>query len=176
MQRDRKAIAKYLDEVNWNYREVAEREDIILTGYCCRIRFYDYAMPVEIKTTKHWILLRGYLHRHVPHSARASVLNLLSTLNGQTHQARYFLVEDCVVLQTEVPQLRCQAESFLEALACLCRHATRAGLEVAVLASNSSVARLYEEVSASNPVGGLPIEEDEDALLQLNLSANRLSM
>src|SRR4051794_35619910 len=144
MAMDAKKISDYLDQIRWGYRVVDD--NTILTGYGCIVPFYDFQVPIEIRTSTYWLSIRALLQRGVDRARLPVLASFLATLNANCRSARYFLVEDCAVLQAEIPLVRVQRETFVESLTTICRYSSITGLEVAMLATNPSVAELYKEV------------------------------
>ena len=167
-------IASYLKGLRWGYKEINETR--VITGHRTAVPFYDYDIIIEIVLSQHWVNLRAFLQQQIAPGQRPAILSLLSHLNTQCHRARFFMVGDCAVVQTEVPAAHCSVQTFLEALKTLCRYASYAGVEVAILATNTSVAKLYEIVEATMaPTLAVPLSGEEDFLDQFDISVNRMS-
>ena len=131
---------------------------------------------MTVESSKYWISVRGYVHRGVPNGQRDSVQELLSLINGAIRVARFYFVEDCVVIQTEVRSEACNIASFAEAFQAVARFARFYGLEIAVLATNPSVARGFNDVLAAGRVGETTeAVSDTFDMDDLDLSVNRLT-
>ena len=168
-----RTICEYLDQIRWGYMPVDDAT--VLTGYPCIVPFYDFRVPIEIKITGHWVTIRALLQQAITVDRLASIAAFLSTMNAQCRVVRYFVINDCAVLQAEVPLSRFHPGTFLEALKNVCRYASTTGLEVSVLATNRSVLDLYKDATAHlarNVGGGIA---DDDPALQFDISANRLA-
>src|SRR5258708_32065767 len=140
-----KNIAEYLDEINWSYRLVDDA--IIRTAFRCPVPFYDYAAPFEVQVTEHWVYLRALLQRDV-HPARCdAVLRLITAWNEGCHLVKFLIVQNCVVLQADIPVVQCHFGSFQDSLQAIYRYSSQAGGEIAVLATNPSVSGLYAELA-----------------------------
>lgn len=168
-------IAGYLEQIKWRHRLVEPR--IVLTGSQSRVRFYHYTFLIEVELGTHWVNVRAFLQRHVPVAQRGSVLRYLSILNSQCHHVRFFLIEDCVVLQSEVSNVNCSSETFLNALQAVCRYARMAGVEIAVLSASPSVSALFDRAESFVQSSSAGSEADPlmEADLSFDISANRLT-
>jgi hypothetical protein len=153
-------VAGYFDRLNWSYRVVDELT--ILTGYRCPVPFYDYGAPLEVKIGEHWMYIRSLLQRDVAPAQAGTVLTLVSQLNCFSHRARFVLIDDCVLVQAELPLVQCHPPVFLEALIAVCEYTRQAGVEIAMLATNPSVSDLYQQVqdALSSNGDGRPVMED----------------
>ena len=161
---DLKQICNYLDEVNWHYLLI-EQENLILTGWRARVPHYSCSMPVEIWLSRHWVVIQGVILKRVPAEQQLSVLTLLSSLNQGCRQARYFVEDHRVILQTEVSIVRCNANSFWEALENICRNFNASGPEISVVATNPSVGNLLKRTTSDLTPNIREGESDEDERL-----------
>ncbi len=169
-----KKIGEYLTQLQWRYSTLDD--NTIVTGYPCMVPFYDFGILIEIKTSRHWVTVRGLLQRGIEPGRRANIAALLSSLNAKCRVVRFFMVEDCAVLQTEVPVARFHPGSFIEALKNVCRYASYYGLEVSVVATNPSVGELYKTIEAATSSRFVSSSTRvDDALLEFDISANRLA-
>ena len=137
-------VAEYLKRMGWEHRVLDNRR--IITGIRCTVPFYDYGALIEIHVGQHWVSVRAFLHTHVAAARRGAMLRFIAALNAHYHEVRFLLVEDCVLVQREIPSVQCHFESFVDALRAVGRDATWSGLEIAMLATNASVSKLFEEV------------------------------
>jgi hypothetical protein len=142
-----RTIADYLDYIKWRYRVVDDTT--LLTAFRGAVPFYSYSAPIEVTTGQHWVYLRGLLQQDVRPAYRAGVLRFVTLWNEHCHLVRFLLVQDCVVIQAEVPVIQCHAGTFMDALTAVCRYGTLTGPEISILATNRSANELYEEAAAS---------------------------
>jgi hypothetical protein len=167
-------IAGYLERIGWWKQD--RKDGALLTVYGCRIPYYSYPVLLEIRAGQYWVSIRAFVQPAVGPAVRGAVLEFLATLNAQCRRVRYFLVDDYVLLQMDVPAVQCHYEAFVDALRTVCRYTTVAGLEVLVLATNRSVADLYLEVVRSSlPRVGLVQAAEDDPAAQFQITANRLT-
>jgi hypothetical protein len=141
---DIKKISGYFDQIEWRYKAVPE-ENLIITGYKHKIPYYNYSSILEVRIGTHWISFQAYLQRRVAKNQQVALLSYLSNLNSRVYQVRFFMVEDCVIVQTDMPKNQCHGGSFLEALSAICRYGTMFGKEIALIATSRSVAALYTD-------------------------------
>ena len=169
-----KRITDCLDKIQWRY-SVAD-EKTVITGYRCTVPFYEYSVPIEIRLTEHWVTIFALLQQEIAPDRLPTVASFLSALNSQCRSVRFFLVQDCAVLQAEVPASRFHIGSFMEALKNVCRYSSITGLEVSVLITNRSVADLYREIGLSSlPFFKLTSLRADEALSDFDISANKLT-
>lgn len=165
-------ITKYLEQFGWKYNLAADAT--IVTAYGCEIPHYYYHIPIAISTTQYWVTIRGVLQGRASRSRE--LLALMNELNAQAHSVRFLLIKESAIVQAEIPVSRCDIFHFREALTAVCHYATRYGLEVSVLASAKSVARLFSRVLDSESISYLSTTDPAEEDWQLNLYArsNRL--
>jgi len=170
-----KSVCGYLEKVNWAYK-AKEDEGLILTGFHCNVPFYSFVVPIEIRVAVHWISIRSFLQRRVSKKERLAVLGLFSKLNAQCRLARFFLVEDCALLQIDVKRKGCHIGVFLEGLRVACEYSSYYGVEVAVLSTSPSLAELFDNLEAEMMPSQTTLSiMDDDPLLEFDISANRLA-
>ena len=167
-------IAEYLDRLRFGYRVRDERA--VLTGIRCPIAFYDLAVPIEICVGRHWVAIRACVQHGVTEARRRAMLSYLSGLNAQCREVRFFVLQDYVFVQLDVPLVQFHFGSFATGLRAVCRYATATGLEITVLATSLCVAELYVKTdealcSAAGPSASAPDDMD----LGFDITANRLS-
>ncbi|MFF7309673.1 hypothetical protein [Streptomyces sp. NPDC008137] len=141
---DAHTVAEYFGQIGWNYRIVDT--STVLAGVRCLIPCYDYRAVLEIRTGEPWVYLRVLLQHDVLPARRVTVLRFLSRWNQRCHQARLLLVDDCVVVQSEIATVQCHFGAFRDALSAVCRYSELVGVEVSVLATNPAACELYEAV------------------------------
>jgi hypothetical protein len=168
-------ISGYLAKIGW-FNQIRDPRTV-LTGYHCPIPFYNYSVLIEVISSEHWVTIRSFLHRNVGVPQRVPMLQLLSSMNRQCRSVRFLLTEECVLVQAEIPAVRCHQESFLEALKAICRYGAAAALEVSTVATDPLVAELIESVEElSTPRGRFPAGDlDLDEQFQFSISVNRLT-
>src|SRR5262245_1815098 len=107
-------VSGYLERIEWAYRVVSPTK--VFTNYRCAVRAYYYVIGIEVVLSSHWVHVRALLQRDVSAGQLDSVLRLISAWNLSTYRARFLLVGDCVVLQSEIPVEHLTWESFAESL------------------------------------------------------------
>lgn len=166
-------ISGYFDRIGWWYKVLDNGK--VLTTYRCQVTAYHYVIAIEVSASQHWVTVRALLQSDVGGAHLDSVLRLISRWNEVSHQARFLLVSDSVVVQAEIPALRLTAELFLEALSAVCHYSTLAGAEIAAIATNPSLCALFDSVIASTALpaweGTVP---DEILNLDFDISMNRI--
>jgi hypothetical protein len=166
-------IAGYLKQIEWAFR--THDEGRVHTGFRCGVPFYYFAIPIEINVQRHWVYLRACLQKQVDPNHVEAVLRVLAALNARCHVARFLLVDGCVLLQAELPAVQCHAGGFIDALTAVCRYASMWGLDVAVLSSNASVAKLFAAVDRAETARGVtPLTPDPGINMDFDINANRL--
>ena len=165
-------IAEYLKKIGWSYT-VADRTTV-MTAYACEIPHYFYQIPISLSASQYWVTIRGVLQGRARRSRE--LLALLNELNSQSHQARFLHVRGSAIVQAEVPASRCDTFHFYESLSAVCHYANRYGLEVSVMATATSPAKLYAQVLDSEDRRFYPEPETDDDDWQLSVysRANRL--
>ncbi|MEU1603065.1 hypothetical protein [Micromonospora matsumotoense] len=170
---DGKAIAALFAQIGWTCEVVDE--NTVVTGYRCPVPGYHYPLLIEVKSTPHWVYLRALLQREVGLAARGPVLRLVSEWNVHSRQAKFLLVQGCVVIQAEVPAVQWHAGTFQDLLQTVCRLGTYTGVEIALLATDLTVGALFEAVhrraeeTSAHTLLGQP-EQD----LDFDISVNRI--
>ena len=142
-----KNVAECFDKIDWSYRTADDTT--VLTGFRCPVPFYDYNVAMEVKTTEHWVYLRALLQRDIDPARRMTVLGLISRWNERCHLVKFIIVDNCVLVQAEIPVVQFHYQSFYQALEAVCRHSGLAGVEIAILATNPSVCLVYEAEEAA---------------------------
>ncbi|MEU7617843.1 hypothetical protein AB0M91_03220 [Micromonospora rifamycinica] len=170
---DGKAIAALFEQIGWTCEVVDEHT--VVTGYRCPVPGYHYPLLIEVKATPHWVYLRALLQREVSFAARGPVLRLISELNVHSRQAKFLLVQGCVVIQAEVPAVQWHPGVFQDMLQTVCRLGTYSGVEISVLATDLTVGVLFEAVQRraeeadAHTLLGQPEQE-----LDFDISVNRI--
>jgi hypothetical protein len=172
-----KTIGDYLRQIGWSHSIVDDGR--VLTGFRGAVPFYDYPVPLEITIRSHWVYIRACLHRQASPEHTVAILRLIAALNATCHVVRFVLTEGTIIVQAEIPVVHCHLGSFSDALTAIYRYTSRTGLELAVLSSNASVAKLFETVNASlgtqsfsNSLGATLSEAE----LNFEIPANRLTV
>jgi hypothetical protein len=170
---DVRKIAGYLDAIKWHHEVLDGR---ILTTFLCDVPFYSLPLRIEIRVGQHWVSVRAFMLAIVPAETRVPVMLMLSEINARLHQVRAFLVDDCAILQVDVPANQCSQQEFLQALEVVYKHASEVGLELAVLATDPLIAELYASVETRRlaELAQQPVTPVDGAALDFELNANRL--
>jgi hypothetical protein len=166
-------IKGIFEKMNWNFDVLDDRR--ILTGIRCPIKYYYYTVPLEIMVKKYWLHVRAFLHRNIPSDRQSAIHTFINILNSQSHGARFFLVEDCVIVQDEIPRIHFSPRAFSHLLESVCRHSEWAGLEIATLATSQSVADLFE-ITEKKLLSEVvqSISPNPELTLDFDISANKL--
>jgi hypothetical protein len=173
MATDVRKIAGYLDAINWNHQVLEGR---ILSAFLCDVPFHGLPLRIEIRVGQHWVSIRAFVLAIVPAETRLPIMLMLSEVNARLHQIRAFLVDDCAILQVDIPAGQCGQQEFMQALQVIYRHGSDVGLELAVLATDPSVAELYASVETRRltSLAQQPVASVDAAELDFELNANRL--
>ncbi|WP_432979445.1 hypothetical protein [Dactylosporangium sp. CA-233914] len=173
MSLDSRTIASYFERIGWTYHVIDSSR--VVVKYRCPIKFYYYPVTIEVVTTKHWVIVRTLLQRDVGRGQADAVLRYISQWNEQVYLLRFVIVQDCVLLQGEIPAAQCHIEAFVDLLRASCRYSALAGVEIALLATNPSAAALYTSAMASmTKVGSEALLVDADTDLDFDLGVNVL--
>lgn len=166
-------ISSYFERLGWTFRVVSPTK--IFTTYRCPVEAYYYVIGIEVIVATHWVHVRALLQRDISVGQFDAVLRLISDWNRSVYCARFLLVGDCVVLQSEIPVERLVPDAFFEALFAVCRYSELAGVEIAVLATNPSLRAVFDLAVAANRK---PLWDENPAIHDLDLdfdvSVNRL--
>lgn len=157
-------ISGYFDMIKWAYRAISPTK--VVTSYRCPVTAYYYVVGIEVTTGEHWITVRALLQRDVGGAQLDAVLQLISQWNTVSYRARFLLVDDCVVVQAEIPKVQLSLDEFLFALSAVCRYSVLAGVEIAAVATNPSLCAKFNEVVEATRT---PTWDQSSALADLDL-------
>jgi Putative bacterial sensory transduction regulator len=176
MRVDSLEIEGFLKKLEWTYRVVGE--GTILTGIRCAVPFYYYIIPIQIRIGGNWVYVRALLQQDVSARRKLTVLRLVSRWNERCYRTKFLLVNECVVIQSEVAIVQCHFGTFCEALEAVCRYSTLAGPEIAVLATDPMVGDLFEELATSRDArlanGMADGSDNGELVLDFDISVNTL--
>jgi hypothetical protein len=140
-------IANYFTRIDWDYRVSSPTR--VLTNFRCPVPAYYYGIGIEVVAGQHWVSIRALLQHNISRTQIWSVLQLISQWNRYAYRVRFLLVDDCVILQAEIPSAEFDFPAFYDGLVSVCHYAKLAGVEIATLATNPSLVALFDSVMAS---------------------------
>jgi hypothetical protein len=115
----------------------------VLCSFSSPRNFVRRVVVVELRPSQFWITIRGYLYGNVPVSAMNAVSRYLVKLNARSRAVRYCMLQNVVLIQTEVAKSRLSRDSLGEALAAIVTSASATIHEIAAVATSSTVANLF---------------------------------
>lgn len=165
-----RAVAGYFDKIGWRYRLVEPSG--LITGVSLRIPFTHYSIPIECEVTAHWVIVRAILTRRIIADSRLALATFLSDLNSRCYQVRFYIVESCVAVQSDVPAVNWSQEALRNALDAVGRYAYSWGEAITVLAGSAVASRVFLQSHHSSRENSDGSGQGE--LLDFDISVNRL--